>query len=161
MDEGGGIRAHPVVGAAPRGEIELARLAGDPVPGEVLQELLDDLPGQGPLEELRLDEAVTPELPPRRLALRRLMRGPLPPVPGRLLERHVAEEHEVWLRSRSTDQRFDQVGGLRLRAEQDPDDVDGGRLVGIGAGMVPNVSEVTTPKLPAPAPRSAQNRSSS
>jgi hypothetical protein len=34
-------------------------------------------------------------------------------------------------------------------------------LVTAGAGTVPNNSEVTTPKLPAPAPRSAQNRSSS
>src|SRR4029453_8921903 len=33
------------------------------------------------------------------------------------------------------------------------------KLVTCGAGTVPNSSEVTTPKLPAPAPRSPQNRS--
>jgi hypothetical protein len=35
------------------------------------------------------------------------------------------------------------------------------RLVTCGTGTVPNSSEVTTPKVPAPAPRSPQNKSSS
>src|SRR5919106_4199091 len=134
MDEGRGVCAHPVVGTAPRREIEFARLAGDPAPGELLQQLLDDLRGQRPLEELRLDEAVASELLPRRLPLCRLPRGALPPEAGGLLERQVLEEHEVWLRSRSTHQRFDQVGRVRFRAEHDADHTDGGRLLDVGAG---------------------------
>src|ERR687892_2225296 len=83
MDEGRGVSAHSAVGAAPRREIDLPRLAGDSLLREVLQEPLDDVPGEGALEELRLDEAVASELPPRRLPLCRLPRGALPPVPDR------------------------------------------------------------------------------
>jgi hypothetical protein len=54
VGEGGGLRRHAVVCAAPQREVQLARLARYPPLREVLYQGLDGFSGQGASEELRL-----------------------------------------------------------------------------------------------------------
>ncbi len=133
MGEGRGLGGEPVIRAAPRGEVQLPRLAVNPPNLEVVHQRRDRLGGQRSREELRLAEWVPllrPLTPPRPSHLV----AELGQVPLRLPVGHVRADRRGGVRARAGDQLAEQRRGGGLGAEHGSEQMEHGPLAGVAGG---------------------------